>query len=1066
MVPGGHESDSDEPRPGDLTCDGPARIDLPKPRPKNAPAGKKDEPSPEPVVAHFWLNVIVRQGQPPVNGVTPPPDQLNADYLRLTLLPKPKPPEDEAPKRPEVDKETRGQGVQTAAAKPPSSPLDGDESLSDLMLRVAEATGHAVWLQSPVQGLEARGNQLVYEKRSPEQPDRIYFRGDKETRVERLNLISAGPDQGKVASIDTIRTMDVTIYQPLKPEEAATVIARGPGTLETRAARNQPIERSAFWNDRLEIQNVATSAGERRRLTLTGTPNVRSTSQGSLSCADRIVAYLKPKPAPAEVAPQDKTAQVVEKPTGQALVAPATGDALQIDWVEAIRNVELTTARPAATEPPAPGQGGQNTVRARDRLDVLFVAQEVKAPTTAKAPATEKTPAPALAARPPAAAAKTPPADPETPPAEAPPASPNSQVDAVTAWAKIAMGAPESRPELKEARLRGQVRVHQDAPPGKDKGTDVTGDAVDLIGLGPGQSWMEVHGTGTVPARAETDTFAIEGPKIGLNQQIDYAWVKGPGRLTQEARPVQAPDQAELGVKRTAFYDGPANVARAAREKSGPDQRLGGGPVEITWKQEMQFYGRPREPEYQGRAYALFLDDVKATTPESSLHCGQMKAYLDGPVSFQHAAPTTPTVAAKDANPDTDAGSKDDPPRPRIVLLHAVKDVELIHRKTDPETGALLQKGRIIGPLLQYNVLTGEFAVEGHGLVWLYKPKGENPLGAPAPNRNTATNGATVRPTAYLPAAEAAKQRGPAAPALELTRVSFQKNVRGRAGTGANPAGGAAVVSNAPFLATFQGGVQVLHAPVATERADLDPDDPPANAMFLAADQLKIVREASPAAASEGEPAPEQFFLDATGDPQAIAPPKAIRGDRITYDSVKELFYAYGSESGVSIVDQDGTGTPYSASRGNAVMYNRKTGEIQIIDPRNALILDPRSGIRATPVPPGQNLAPKPVKPPRAARPTPRSDKDKPGLQRTVAGGASDMLNKPEAPASASAFDPDKAMHSLALRAYRKAMHSLALRAYRKAMHSLALRAYWTDASSDARVPSLVILKMTLRSRE
>jgi hypothetical protein len=167
---------------------------------------------------------------------------------------------------------------------------------------------------------------------------------------------------------------------------------------------------------------------------------------------------------------------------------------------------------------------------------------------------------------------------------------------------------------------------------------------------------------------------------------------------------------------------------------------------------------------------------------------------------------------------------------------------------------------------------------------------------------------------------------------------------------------------------------------VTTERADLDPDDPPDNAMFLASEQLKVVREATLVPPSEDQAPEEQFFLDATGDPQAISPPKSIKGDRITYDSVKQLFYVYGSEGGVTITNQDGVGRPYSAMRGQAVMYNRKTGEIQVIDPRNALILDPRSGVRATPVVPGQPVTPPAVKPPRPLRNTPSGDKERRGF--------------------------------------------------------------------------------------
>lgn len=956
IVPGGRPSDSGAARPGEVLCDGQAQIDLPPPRPRGE-KGPRD-----PVVARFNRNVIVRQGHfTPPGSPTIPPDQLNADQLTLTLVPK--------PAAPSTRSESAGPDDKPAAPT-------RDDGLSGLTLQVAEATGHAVWLQSPSQGFNARGNQLIYKKLAPERNDSLYFRGDNETWVEKANVIGSGPDRGKVSSIDTIRTVDITIYQPLAPGETATVIARGPGSIETRPGRNQPVERTATWGDRLTIQQVPTSGNEeRQRLLLTGSPSVRSASQGSLKASEKIVAFLTPKDAAAPA----RRAATGTRPA--ARFAPRAGDALRIDWVEAHGNVVLKTAgSDHLDEAPERPQDGQS-VRVRDRLDVIFVPVESAATQSADGNATTPgaPPAPNQSAALPSNANPTPPEGPS--PATA--ARPSTlDVQAERGWARIALRPNADRPEVREVQLMGNVVIHQGPPPGKTIGNDVTAQKVVLLDQGGGLARFEAHGDDRGPARVTSDALMIEGPLIGVDQAKDFAWVTGAGKLRQEGPrtaipPNQAKGQAEGGaVRKTAF---------------APEQLLpiaGRGPVEIVWGQEMQFFGRPTDEVSQGHANAIFLGGVNVTAPESTLQCGQMRAYLDGPYSFQKAekgqARPTPRIVMLYAFQSID-------PRTRKPVVdpatHQPIPVDLVHRSIDPETGALTQKGRVSGPKLSFDLTNGAFLVDGAGTVWLYKPR---------PTESAAGNGPipgmNLRPTmATVPRARADRRAGTGTPtttptgtaSLELTRVNFQRRVAGRVGDGTGVSG---LDNNRqpPFVATFDGGVQVLHAPVADERADLDPDDPPPDYMLLASEQIKVIREAAHAASSGTQPALEQFFIDATGGPLALSPPRSLKGDRITYDSVKDLVYVYGDEGGVSIVNQDAPGQPFSATRGQAIMYNRKSGHIKVISPQNMLVVDPRSGIRARPVPPSgpsATPAPKPATP-RRGRGVPQSDKERQGFTR------------------------------------------------------------------------------------
>lgn len=1018
LVPGSRPSK--EPRPGNLTADGPAQIDMPEPRPRNEPPGPA-----RPIIAQFYRNVRLRQGDPDR------PDQCDADLLRLTLYPA-----EPAPKEP-------GAPETKAEARPaPEDGSGGEGRLSGLVLRLAEATGHAVWLQSPGQGLKARGNELRYERRAPEQPDLMYFRGDTYTWIEKETL--ADPAKGTASTVDTIRTMDVTILQATKPGDPPTVIARGPGQMETRPGKGKPVQQSATWGDRLELEMVQTRVGPRRRVTLTGAPKLISPTQGSITADQTIIAFLKPT-APAAPAAKDSgplatgdpavrpTALEGDAPAGSAAATPtgspsiAGGGSFQIDWMEATRSVHM------AAVPPEKGAGGRpspaRNINANEKLNVVFVdPAELKAPeatpvTPAEPPSTRILPAPASESDPgapslePLAAAPAVVPAPEAPAAPQAPPGPPMEVEADEVWARVRLASVHGKPELEEVQLIRNVHLHQDPAPGKRRGTDATGDLVIFLNRGPDRGWIEAHGRLDAPARAITDAFAIEGPKLTLDQAADFAQVIGPGKLVQEAG-----DPEAIAVVPTAAVreDGTGRVDRAdlpARGEAGAPAaapaKLARGPVTITWQKDMKFYGRPTALGGQtGSAWAHFQGDVHAWSPdpaeasEATLACESMRALLDGPVSFKNSAAP--------ADSDEPAAPK---PRPQILLLHCLENVQLDHRQLDPTGQTLLQKGQVSGQDLWYNVRTGQFEGQGAGLVRFYQRQGTKlarsggpapgtpaptaapaPAGAPRQPARPAVNPVADRPDAR-PAArlatgttaprssaqpkavastrgpgqpKAAARSAPPTPPLDLTRVSYRKGVTGRmaADNESNP--------DSTFQATFKGGVQVLHAAVSDEAKDLNADDPPADFMFLAAEELDVVREAPVPSGDPSQAAEEQFFIDARGGrPMGRDAQKAIFGDRITYDSIKQLVYVYGEKNGVTIANQDAVGQPASFSRGQAVMYNRREGSMKLIEPQNFLIVDPRSGIRVAPVPPGLSREPKVIKPKVPIRRVPANDKER-----------------------------------------------------------------------------------------
>src|SRR5262249_38318107 len=129
----------------------------------------------------------------------------------------------------------------------------------------------------------------------------------------------------------------------------------------------------------------------------------------------------------------------------------------------------------------------------------------VAAPTTATAPS-----GPAVAAADAPAPQPQPQAEPR---AKSKPAEPDVDVRARRVWARVALrpkaeqgraGADRAtatderresegtETEIQEVRLRGAVAFHQDPEPGKERGTTVTGEAVDVTNLGESRMYFKV----------------------------------------------------------------------------------------------------------------------------------------------------------------------------------------------------------------------------------------------------------------------------------------------------------------------------------------------------------------------------------------------------------------------------------------------------------------------------------------------------------------------------------------------------------------------------------------------
>jgi hypothetical protein len=930
----------DAPTPVDLRCASTARFDLPEPAPPLRPG--ETPPPPAPTYARFVRNVRVTRG-------TDQPDQLDCDVLTLTLVPTPK-----AIQRQDEDDET------------PAGPL------TELTLREAKATGHNVWLQSKAQALVAQGVELIYKKLAPLEADATYFRGDANTRlwIRKIEYESAGEgaERGKIRFIDTIRTTDVTIFENGQGSGFSSVVAHGPGRLETRTVSDGPVVRWAEWQDELDMRPVTQGDQLRRRLSLTGSPRVAESGK-MLSAHTSIVTHLRPKPKADDAAVAAMAANTS---------ASASGDSFEMEWVQALDDVRLAMG-PDADHPDARVQN----VIARYKLDAEFESPPPVEPVAAAAAAAaQPTQAAAVAAQPARAraAAGRPAggqdqAEANTPPAPNRPAEPAIEIAANNVWVRLlSCPAGQGRAELKEARLRGDVTFHQDPAPDKNRGTDLSGDAADLLSQGEGRARFLVHGRRTAddqleqPATVSNEEFEIEGPIIGLDQATDVAWVDGPGQLRQ------------MVAKNLLNEQGLGNDLKAVQADSQPAKV----PMTVTWRSRMEFHGRLIDRQGRVRpAKAEFFDDVHAKTEDAELFCDDLETFMDRVVSF--------------ARPKRDPAERAEAPaadgRAQIAFVrsrsNAQKLVVVFNTKRDPQTSLIVEKQRIQGHDVTYDKRSGQFNVQGEGEVRLYARKGEGGLStrpgfATEPPKRTVPTAAKVAvPARRVPAPEAkTKSRAPAqaqrkAPAkaqaktvarpptneLELTQVQFTKLMRGRFGSGEDAA------TTGDRQADFQGDVEVIHGPVPNTETELDADRPPREYVLLSSQFLRVISEPP----ASGSNTPAHNYLNALYNATASSRDQerseaTIQGDQITYDSLKKLFYIYAFEGReVSIVKQNGPGQPPSTASGQSGMYNHGTGQSEMIAPRTFSLIDSNStGTRNKNIPP-PNLNAKP-------RPKPRSE--------------------------------------------------------------------------------------------
>ncbi len=609
-----------QPTPLDLTCDSKMQVFPAKTR---APVLVGPPAPPLPTLVTFDRNVVVLRGR-----VDEQPGQLTCDNLKLMLVPSEEPPPASATAQPvsgekestvaipetqlssvaaKTSNKTSIKNEPEVFAQANGSPSPDADNKSDsastvdktaatkksglfggLTLKRAHATGHAVWLYLPADGIKLRCNELIHLRQTPEKPDLTYFRGDltRPLELEKIDLVQDidSPDRGKVKSITHIRTIDATTLDKGFGFDSADVVATGPGRLDIQPGRGQPIGRSAIWQDKLTVQNEVDTDGKIKQkiILLTGNrPVFMDNSRGSsIDSAKSIKVWLLPKSVLAS-----KDAQTTEN-------APASEDSsiggggFDIRRLLAFCDVHLL----------APAK----TMIGREYVDAMFIQSQsvpVSPDVTSPVPANAEDVA-SGAAKDPAPAENEVAANAEEP---TKPSEPLMVGSADRIWVEIEMtpkspgqtaarketaqtmtssttgskpGSSDSplgdqQSEIRKAWLWGSVAVHQDPVEGKTKGQDASGEALYLDNPAKNKAVTFVYQRNPYetnprpgplpPARVEDDekTILATGGAgvIKIDQAIDQARVEGPGVLmqlaTRTAASPAAPPGSNEGTKTT-----------------------------------------------------------------------------------------------------------------------------------------------------------------------------------------------------------------------------------------------------------------------------------------------------------------------------------------------------------------------------------------------------------------------------------------------------------------------------------------------------------------------------------
>jgi hypothetical protein len=961
-----------EPNPIDVRCDGALQIDLP-PNPAWVRVGP---PAPQgPTFATFERNVKVQRGKPEA------PDHLYCDVLRLTLV--------------RADNAADRRGTDAGPARADSEADDssaGGDGFNNLAIRKAHATGHAVWLQSTSKETVAKGNELIYDKFLPASPDRIYLRADhpKDFFVQKVDRFTEGQQRGSVQQVTQIFALEATIFDDGKSDGASTIISRGAGELYMLPDIGKDVERTVTWQDELDVETLrGADKILRKKITLLGRPELIDPKQATLDANKKVVIVLRSKEADEPSKPADKAAAASG---GGGATQSKNSEAYEIERLTADEDVHLTS--------------GPEKLTARKRLVAVFKTVPPLPPAAGPAPAgTAQAAEPPQQEEESKPAKKRATVDADTVYAEIEQQPAKGRPAGNTSFT----GQGTTTSVVKDVHLRGGVVFHQDPDEGKESGVDATGEAMFLQNLGNNR-WKVLladQDPAAPPspageerprllAMATTEGHQITGPFIGLDQAADTSWVNGPGTVTlMTERSLFSDKKATKQADRNADGAVAGGDAEPLNAEDGAPVIKKKVPLKISFTKAMRFYGQAKDPKGKVTAIAEFysIEESESETPvapgpddfvisrmdDALLACRMMRVYLDRPVLFNQRRPAD---AEADRNGERET-------RADIAAIECFNDVHATTRKLDPVSKKFLQQQKIEAlDLLVYDRATGDFHVRGPGTVYLHNRErseegaeaekttdratsrtaarpaadgGSNALsGRPSGNGRTADAAANAKARKARARASAKGATGAGKAETEpkaddqdtvnLTQIKFTEQMKGRFAMGQDED------TSEPRIAEFFGNVESLHGPVPNlknnETGMLVPDlsyrhnadKRGTKVSFMTAKTMRVISEQPAPGSPEGTPSSN--FLWAWKNVYVFQGYSAIEADRATFDSTKDLYYAYADDGHkVLLSHASGPGQPPSNNVGTALRYNRRTGESEVDTPLAFQLFD-KAGAR------------------------------------------------------------------------------------------------------------------------
>ena len=391
----------------------------------------------------------------------------------------------------------------------------------------------------------------------------------------------------------------------------------------------------------------------------------------------------------------------------------------------------------------------------------------------------------------------------------------------------------------------------------------------------------------------------------------------------------------------------------------------------IYFTEGMEFNGKSVNPEGSPAGRADFFGVATALLEDALLRGEEgIIAYTDRPVPFaQLGALSQPKRKDTEQAGDEGGGDKAADEGPQLAIIECYRNAIGISRKVDPDRPEVLQKQRIeASELLVYDRRTGNFHVPGKGKVYLYdrsdnsraqgmnlddgnssnaKPVSTARTVTPASTRSSTTTTRSTTPTSARsrsstppePATASDDIKAGELPPLVLTQIHFEKGMRGRFGS---------TSERAPTEVQwyeFFGNIQLARAKVASPQSMFNFDKLPADSMFLTSEILRVRTEPPPVGSPPSTPARD--YVKAWEKAYVQSSDKSLQADVITYDSEKDLVYAFGENGrGVIYAQQLATGQPDTQGLAKAVSLNPKTGVARFAENSTIQFVDQNSGSR------------------------------------------------------------------------------------------------------------------------